>query len=270
MHAPNDQADASVATSKCVKDTILQALGPDPTLSYRIELVVDEEIAVRMKAWIRDGLQEANLDFLMQQYVLPGFLTVPKLNPEIEAYLQRNAKDRDGHMMDAQLITAVSLASLCGNFIVLMDEEVAIDDKTRNGLISITLDSAMLQAQAFHEAILNRRAFVLRSIKAPEVRELLDKQPTDELLFGKDLDEKLKTLKSLSKTAKQFETQDSGKITAKSFLDRRNAHPARNNQPWAKEKFQRYGQQKSFHQRKPNYQNNNKQQKNRSLTSQKK
>lgn len=234
-------------------------LGPDPTKTSRIELRVNEEVAKRLKAWLSKGIGETDLDFLIQQYIIPGFLHIPKLNPEIEAYLQKNAKDRDAHLADGQTLTAVALASLCGNFIVLLDESTVIDQVTRDALVSMTKESAMLQAHSFYESTLTRRSFVLRSIRSGEVRELLEKQEVDDFLFGRDLGEKLKKLKALEKVSKLIgNNQDSqNRISAKSFLAQRNAHPHRQNKPWAGQGSQRDRWSLNPRQHQRPYDNNN-------------
>lgn len=256
-HKSQEKKEYGLKESDTIDDNILQALGPDPNKSFKTKLEIIPEITSRLTTWLDKGVGEANLDFLFQQYEMPKYLKVPELNPEITAYLEKNAKDRDRHLKDSQQLIAVAIASLMGQFIVYFDKEVTMEDETRNALISMTLDSTMVQAHAFFEATLTRRAFVIRSIKSQEVKQLLEKQKTDEFLFGKNLSSKLKELKAVEKAAQQLDDQR-GKISAKSFLASRNAHPFRQNKPWAGQGSQRdrwsfnRSQQPFFVQQKPN------------------
>ena len=71
-------------------------------------------------------------------------------------------------------------------------------------MVNIIQESIMLQAHAFFEATLTRRAFVIRAVQNTKVKDMLLKQECDEFLFGKDLDLQLKKLKSLEKASQQF------------------------------------------------------------------
>lgn len=95
------------------------------------------------------GIGEADLDFLLQQYDLSMYLRVPKLYLEINAYLLPNARDRDKHLADSQQLIVNSVASLLGNFIVFLDEETNIGKETKGNIISMNVDSVMIQAFAF-------------------------------------------------------------------------------------------------------------------------
>lgn len=111
------------------------ALGPNPLVSDKVKLEVSEEIEARLTSWMSKGIDEADLDFLLQQYELPQCLRVPKLNPEVIAYLRPNAKDRDMHMVEAQQLLVWAIASLLGNFTVLFDPDTNVDVETKKNLI---------------------------------------------------------------------------------------------------------------------------------------
>ena len=222
--------------NKVVKDNeMLKALGDDPTIKDSIEVPIDDELVKRWAHWVKNGLLEENLAFLLSQYDIPEFLQVPILNPELKSYLHENAKIRDKHLADAQNLTAMSITSLGSSFVILMDEETNIEKEIKRAMLEMLTESIQLQTQLFFEQTETRKAFIKPAVKNKKIKEMMGEQETDKYLFGKDLDKKIRAIDKTDKKIQKIsndEVPEQNKKTskAKDFLLRRAGHPRKRDQ----------------------------------------
>lgn len=243
-------------------DDLLQALGEDPTVSHEVEVPIPDELKARYLAWSSQGLPQAELEGLLYQYKSPDFLVVPRLNPEIILLLQESAKRRDEYFCQSQELVLKALLSLGGVFAVLLDDKLHIneDKSVRVAMTEMNTEVAKLLCHQFFEQVEARKASIIPNIKDEQMKALLRGQKTDHFLFGADLAEKITSLTKIKKVSSQLaDKQTPQKLSGKSFLARRAAHPMTNNKSWNGQGQQAQRstyRQKSF---KPQMPNNNKQ-----------
>lgn len=208
------------------------AMGADPTLSNKIKVPLTKAMVIRWTHWIKQGVDPERLSILLEQYQVPNFLNVPELNLELKGYLKANALKQDEHLSNEQILISRSLVSAAGTLYTLIRQNSckSLDEPVRLSMIQMNTESVELQAHWFYEKTLTRKAFVIRAVQNPGIKDVLKEQTTDEFLFGKDFAEKLRKYKYVQKTS--MELAAAPKNPADHFLEQRSSHPARNNQYW--------------------------------------
>lgn len=226
---------AGVGADSLAENSRKEALGKDPTLTDKIKVPIDEYMEKLWSNWTNKGIETNYLEFLIEQYELPGFLIVPEINPEIIEILGPNAVQRDEYLKQTQQITANSIISSGSNLVVLMDKDTQISEDLRLQLINLSSEPLQLQCQIFYEQTQSRRAIILKSIKDTSLKTVLEKQQVDKFLFGEDLPAKAKNLKNIKNVAKDLTASSTSKKSSRAsdFLYQRSLHPHRRNLPWS-------------------------------------
>ena len=182
----------------------MKALGHDPSRTDKISVPIDDFMTKLWSHWTNKVLESTTLEFLLSQYELPKFLTVPIINPEILEFLEPNAITRDEFLKQSHEVSANAIISSGALAVVFMDSEFPIDEETRVHVISMISESLKLQCHLFYEQAQSRRSFIIRAIKDLSFKVLLEKQEVDEFLFGSDLAAKVKTYKNVKNVAKEI------------------------------------------------------------------
>lgn len=89
----NDAGKASELPN--IPPELEQVLGPNPDESPKVDIFLDDSLLARLRSLTKTGIGENTLDFLLNQYNIPDFAKVPKLNIEIEAYINTIVQRRE-------------------------------------------------------------------------------------------------------------------------------------------------------------------------------
>lgn len=123
----------------------------------------------------------------------------PKLNPEVKASLPDAVTSRDARLVSKQEKVTTCVAALGTILTKLLNREV-VDSLTLFGTLS---DVGRLLVDLQRDETLTRRALVLGNLNAG-VKDILNATTVDEWLFGSQLDENIKTAKSLERSSKEL------------------------------------------------------------------
>lgn len=130
----------------------------------------------------------------------------PLLNPELEISLNETARKRDGYFIDYQksvgsaLISIGAAISLC-----LEDKQIPVE---QHRVLESLCDAGSLLADLHHHLTRSRRLLIIPSLDK-KAKEVLGKSEPDKFLFGENLTENLKAVKSAERLGLALRTQPS-------------------------------------------------------------
>ena len=207
----NEDPSSSSLPNKKLDVEVLQVMGKRLTIDKIRPSPLHDDIVVRWKEIYKEGLpKEEKLD-LFKKYVLSDnciFLEPPKLNLEVKASLQDPAITRDTRLTNKQEKVSVCLAAL-GSLLSILVEQQEINPLH---FIENISDCCRLLVDLQRDESLIRKSLMLSNLNA-SMKETLKETDIDEWLFGKQLDEKLKSAQLLEKSSKVL--KPSSKNTSK-------------------------------------------------------
>lgn len=183
-----------------IDESLLKALGERVAVDKPPGTPISEEIVLRWTDLFKVGLPKEEKSLLLKKYNIPENCSVinpAKINPEVKASLQEAVITRDSRLVEKQEKVAVCLAIL-GTILSDLLKGQAIDKLT---LLERLSDTGRLLTDLQREETLTRKALILPNLNA-SVKDALKATVVDEWLFGKQLEEKLKTAKTLERSAK--------------------------------------------------------------------
>lgn len=172
----------------------------------------------------------------------------PKLNPEIEAFLPEAVTSRDDTLVSKQEKVVTCVAALSTILTKLLNGEV-VDRLT----VLITLsDAGKLLVDLQRDKTLTRHALVLANLNWA-TQDTLNATTVDERLFGKQLDENIKTARSLERSTKVLlrNLKSVAKVAAKQAP--KNYKSPLRHQNYKARQSTRGRQMKNYHQRSSGY-----------------
>ncbi|XP_071578073.1 uncharacterized protein [Temnothorax nylanderi] len=176
---------------------VLEILGVDPSKPKNAEIVLQEELEARWSYWLSTQVGKEEMDKLLDQYPRESskcFFEAPKLNPEIAAMSAATLIQRDQKFVATQNMVGSALVALgSAIFSLLVDEEI---DKLE--LLRRLCDSGKLMTQIHRGLSTARRAFVSSSLNK-QIRDALESTNPDKFLYGSNLSEKVKEVKTMTK-----------------------------------------------------------------------
>ncbi|XP_011858818.1 PREDICTED: uncharacterized protein LOC105556344 [Vollenhovia emeryi] len=185
-----------------VDESLLKVLGERVTVDKPPGAPIFEEIVLRWADLFKAGLPKEERTVLLKKYGTPENCTIinpPKLNLEVKASLQEPIINRDSRLVDKQEKITVCLAVLGTTLSELLKGQPV--DKL--SLLERLSDMGRLLVDLQREETATRKALILPNLNA-SVKEALKATVVDEWLFGKQLEENLKTAKTLGRSAKEL------------------------------------------------------------------
>lgn len=184
-------------TEPLLDPELLSILGEDPTVIKEFGENIQKDLAVRLNHIVTTGLSKENRKELKEKYLIPAnckLIKAPALNAEIRASLAESHVKRDKGIENKQVLTSCALSSLCAGITLLLSSKDANQD-----LLKLLMDTARILSDIQHSDSVLRRFFILTTLKK-ELKDQLEKTKIDELLFGNNLAETLKTAKIINKS----------------------------------------------------------------------
>ncbi|CAH0727226.1 unnamed protein product, partial [Brenthis ino] len=198
-------ADPATEPIKTVDDKldegILEILGNAPEPDTTLGKPIHKDIAARWIEVLKKGLNKEQKDLLAKEYLVPSnceLLVPPVLNPEVKVALLEQFIKRDTSLMNRQKRFANALSAL-GQSI-----EIIISTNCEQGLKQKVLkpvsDVCKILCDMHHDETKTRRKFVIASINT-SLKDTLVNSEADKFLFGDNMSEKLKTAKTVQRSA---------------------------------------------------------------------
>lgn len=181
-------------------DEQAEVFGQDPLTSKALNIKLHSSI---VKYWFEKGIKKEESDNLLEKYVSPVGLEVPKLNQEISLKLPKHSKARDLHMCKRQQLAGSALNSIGAVKTTIIEEKESID---RVLLMEKLHDAGKLIVELMHSQTRSRMASILAGV-AKDKKTMLENTKTDEYLFGENLAEKFKEARAMEKVANSIRKQ---------------------------------------------------------------
>lgn len=163
---------------------------------------IHKDLAVRINEVILAGLPNDSRKDLGKKYKIPENcqqMKPPSLNPEIKSCLQETILKRDERISMTQERIATGLAAVAK----VTSDILKINLKEKYTWAENLSDASKIFADLLHEETQIRRNLILQNIN-PSLRETLRETTADDFLFGEKLDDRVKTTKSLQKSAQEL------------------------------------------------------------------
>lgn len=213
-------APASAAVEQCVgtvmpststelstelEPNILCLLGDEPTKEETFGPCVQKDVASRWSDILVNGLKDDIKKDISQCYQIPENLKLiqpPVMNLEIKAACNENVLKRDSILVDKQKLLATAITGVAKTVSSLLTTD-PIDDDYKNQIIKYLSDTGRLLCHLHFSETQARRTFVLACLNK-EVKDNIKDLKRDNALFGKDLQESLKSMKAITKTGAEL------------------------------------------------------------------
>ena len=134
----------------------------------------------------------------MAIYPPPGNLLrvkSPKLNAEINLMLSESMRKRDERLVKTQIQLAAAITALGRSISIQLDEQ---EPDTK--ILTCTTDAAKLLNDAFYNQVKLRRSLILPFVDQ-SLKQTLEESPFDEWLFGSELSERIRSVKTMQQTS---------------------------------------------------------------------
>lgn len=166
---------------------------------------IQEDIGLVWKNILANGLKKEVLEDLKKKYPPAKNCLVtqaPQLNKEVELAVGDVAKSRDARLATVQSQMGVALSALGKGLSKLINQEK--ENEVMRPYIEIISDAARILADVHHSQSISRRNLVCLDLdKALDknLKETVGRSPIDEMLFGADLNERLKSADLVNKSS---------------------------------------------------------------------
>ena len=211
---PADGSAATVATrdsspiesaenkdsKKAIDEKALEILGKYLAINKPPGPPICEEMVSRWTEILSLGLPKEDKATLLLKYGTPENclgINPPKLNPEVKASLTEPITSRDTRLIAKQEKVTVCISALGGVLSKLLCGETV----ERLPLIEVLSHAEKLLVDLQRDESLTRKALIVANLNA-SIKDALNDTVMDEWLFGKQLDENIKTEKCLERSSK--------------------------------------------------------------------
>lgn len=186
-------------------ESILAILGEDPTISNVYGPEIHKDLALRLEHFAQNGLSKDLRKELGEKYLLPSnckLISAPALNAEIKAAIPDVNVKRDKNIETRQKQTATAISCLGQAINCLISKK---DSNTDSSIVKMLMDAERILCDVQHNDSVVRRNFILTSLKK-DMKDQLQNTKPDELLFGQNLSETIKTAKAIHKSGAELRT----------------------------------------------------------------
>lgn len=152
---------------------------------------------------IENGLDLQEKSALMEKYPVPKnapLLGTPKLNDILEKMISDSVKQRDVRLMQLQAQIGTSISAIGLAITSILNEEGGGGDRP---YIKSLCDAGRLLTDVFHIETSARKELACYNLER-STKETLLAAPTDEWLFGSDVDKRLEASKQMERAIKSF------------------------------------------------------------------
>ncbi|CAB0020386.1 unnamed protein product [Nesidiocoris tenuis] len=207
-----DSDFVAVDNDVSLDDDLIDIVGKNPEASTGPSpRPLNEALVPRWRYTLGYGLDKDDWTKLMEKTMIPANLPElipPAINDEIVNIIPKTSKVKDTSLISLQASLGKGLSALAVPSDVLLSKNNNIPSETNKLLLQHISDSAKLIAHSFHYVSIMRRNLLYPHLNS-SVKELTDKLSPSTFLFGNDLTEKIKSVKSIQNAAKDLKPLES-------------------------------------------------------------
>lgn len=201
-----------------IDDDVRLIIGEEPSKEVE-QLHLHTSIANRWKGWLTldlkmgDKEKKKEVDAIMTKYPRSGAcsLEAPTLNPEIASALNESLTRRDKYAAATQNLAGSALSAL-GPVVskLLANQELSSKD-----ILANVWDAARMIGEIHRSQTKARRACIIPSLPKHLATPLERREP-DEFLFGNNLNEKIREIKTMEKLSHELKINPNKKPATQS------------------------------------------------------
>lgn len=200
-HSNHDQDRVTEVQPEETKlpDNLLNILGgkvhPDKVVGEALQ----KNIALNWEEVVKKGLPKKFVEEILLKYPIPSncpYFDPPQLNLEVKAAIQEASRIRDGRISTKQESIAAGLTAI-GKALTLSLESQDVK------MVEYLNDAGRILADIHHTESDIRRSLILQNVHTT-FKETLTAGSSDSMLFGADLEERLKSAKALDRASKDL------------------------------------------------------------------
>ncbi|PZC75670.1 hypothetical protein B5X24_HaOG205776 [Helicoverpa armigera] len=184
-------------------ETVLQILGTDPLTTTSFGKDIQKDLATRYEHKATSGLTKELRKELLESHLPPAnckLIDAPSLNPEIKAAVTDVIVKRDKAMQAKQKQLGSAIACLSEAITILLSKET----KDPN-ILKLLVDAGRILCDCQHNDSITRRNFILAVLKK-ELKDQMQLTKIDNLLFGQELADTLKTAKAINRSGAELKS----------------------------------------------------------------
>ncbi|KAF6214027.1 hypothetical protein GE061_011756 [Apolygus lucorum] len=185
-------------------DEILSILGADPNQENKEVISFHDALVSRWNHLLEQGLKKDETSSLLQLYPLPTnipALSPPSLNPEVQPLLTKQDLLREGSYVELQRQLGIGLGALGRGVNALLEGGTHVP---RESILTFLSDSGRILTNLFHRITVIRRNLITPVFDKNIRDKVSDVTSHSGLLFGSDLIDKIRNVKSLEQASKQL------------------------------------------------------------------
>lgn len=195
----------STELSTELEPNILSLLGDEPISEEKFGPCIHKDVACRWSDILVNGLKDEIKKEISQRYETPENLKLiqpPVMNLEIKAACNENVLKRDNILVDKQKLLATAITGVANTVSMLLTSDLK-NDEYKNQALKCLSDTGRLLCHLHFTETQTRRTFLLPCLNK-EVKDNIKDLKRDNSLFGKDLQESLKSMKAITKTGAEL------------------------------------------------------------------
>lgn len=198
---PEAGVSQDVVAAPPLDEEILKALKAN-VLSRKVEINFHHTLVECWRRILRDGLKKEEETELLEKYPRAGNCRVeaPVVNEEVESIFNEKMRKRDIFYHKIKM-SGSGLSALA--ITMILNEKDGID---KLKLLELLNDADWLMSDLFHLLTIARRSFLFASIDR-KMRSILEKDRADELLFGVEFSQRIKSAKAAEKVGSSLKFQ---------------------------------------------------------------
>nr|CAH7749767.1 unnamed protein product [Callosobruchus chinensis] len=186
---------------------LLELLGPNVSLNEVKGSNIQKDLAVRWEAILRQGVSIEDKNSIINDYPIPEncqALNPPRLNRIVSAAITDSTTRRDIKLSlnQTQIGAAVSAVGIAITALLKDKKE------EHKSIIKQLSDAGRLMADLFYNQSQCRRELLLFNLNK-DLKETLEKTEPSSWLFGDNLEEEIKTTKTLQRTSEELKQSSS-------------------------------------------------------------
>lgn len=185
-----------------LEEDILTILGEDDKEVKSLSDPIQPELAARWIKILQSGLSEESRKELIKKYLPPENCTElipPKINLAVKKAVPENTIRRDARLSQLQCQIGAASSAVAGLITDMLKEREEVNRK----YIEHLNDIGRLLCDIHHSESISRRELLALNINK-DLKDALTNTSIGEWLFGKDLDDTIKTARDLEKSSDQL------------------------------------------------------------------
>lgn len=189
--------------TRALPEEVLKALGKRIAPDKIIGPAIHEDISERWLEVLKKGLTSNDRSEILKKHPIPENCTLmdaPKLNPELKAAATEAAITRDIRIASKQERIAGCLTASGRALSIALNGN---GDAENLLIIEYLCDTGKLLSDLQREESSVRKSLILTGVNGP-IKEMIQNSDVDEWLCGKNLEEKLKSVKSVERSLKDL------------------------------------------------------------------